>query len=288
MNSMQTMHNFMPGLSPALGRQAQHPSRRRALFGTVVVGLVGGPQALMAQAKPVVRVLAASDVKFALAQQIEQYSRATGDLIQPVFGSSGNLTRQIQQGLSADIFFSADEALVLRLAESGHAQNQGFVYGLGRLALLARRGAGYPLDTRLAGLGHVLGQAQASGQNFKLAMANPEHAPYGRAARETLQASGLWERAQAHLVLGDSVAQATQFVTSGAASMALGAHALVLAPELANTTEHVLVDAALHKPLRQRAVLLRGASAQAQQFFAYLQSPAAQALWARWGFGGAS
>jgi molybdate transport system substrate-binding protein len=279
---MQTTHNFMqtrkfrpyPGL------------RRRRLLGVLAAsaaGLQALPQSLWAQAKPSLRVLAASDLKFALAQLIEQYQSQGGGKVEAIFGSSGNLARQIQQGLPADLFFSADEALVARLHAAGLTQNEGLVYGVGRLALLARRGAGYTLDTRLRGLAALL---EDPPRGFKLALANPEHAPYGRAAREALQAAGLWERAQPHLVLGDSVVQAAQFVTSGAASLALSAHALALAPEISGNTEFALVDAGLHAPLRQRMVLLRQASSEAQRFADYLQSAAARAVWQRWGFAG--
>jgi molybdate transport system substrate-binding protein len=278
---MQTVHNFM------LAKRRQtltSPSRRTCLV-TVATGLGLGITAL-ARAEKGLRVLAASDLKFVLAYLINQYQQSGGGSVQAVYGSSGNLARQIQQGLQADLFFSADEALVQRLESAGLTQGPGTVYGLGRLVLLARRGAsaaGPALDARLAGLGQMLRQPPAG---FKLAIANPDHAPYGRAAREALQASGLWAQAQPHLVLGDSVAQATQFVTSGAAQVALSAHALALAPELAATTEHVLIDAALHAPLRQRMVLLRGAGSQAQHFADHLQSGAARAVWARWGFAG--
>ncbi len=287
---MQSMHNFMHYSEALAERRATQtakatPPRRRLGIGLAawVATAVCGPSRAIAQASPPVQVLAASDLKFALAHLISQYSRGFEPAPNVTYGASGNLARQIMQGLRADIFMSADEALALRVFQAGLAADAGVIYGLGRLVLLAPKTASFALDAQLGGLGQVL---QNPPPGFKLAMANPEHAPYGRAAREALQRAGLWERAQQHLVLGDSAAQAAQFVTSGAAAAGLAPHTLALAPELAAHTRFALVSAALHEPLRQRMLLLKGASPAAQRFFAYLQSAPAQALWQRWGLAG--
>jgi molybdate transport system substrate-binding protein len=255
---MQNLHDFMQ----------VNFSRRSGL----VLLLAAARAPVWAQAP--VHVLAASDLKFALAQAAALYQQSSGQRVNITYGSSGNLARQIEQGLRADIFMAADEALALRLADAGLTQGRGQVYGVGRLALLASANASVQLDAKLLGLGEALARLPA----LKIAIANPEHAPYGRAAREALQNAGLWQRAQNHLVLGDNAAQAAQFVASGAAPVGLAPHSLALAPELAARTRFVLVDAALHAPLRQRMVLLKGAAAAARNFYQFLQTAPVRAL----------
>jgi molybdate transport system substrate-binding protein len=95
---------------------------------------------------------------------------------------------------------------------------------------------------------------------------------------------GLWEAAQAKLVLGENISQATQFVTSGAAQAGISALSLALAPEVAGRVRHVVLPAAFHEPLRQRMVLLRSSGPHALRFYQFLQSAAAQANLRRYGF----
>lgn len=231
-------------------------------------------------------VAAASDLKFALAQLLSLFQQETGLQVDASFGSSGNFARQIRQGLPVDLFLSADEAWVEQLAAAGRtrrladgAADRGVVYGLGRIALYVPRHSPLALDARLAGL--RAGWRHVS----KFAIANPEHAPYGRAAREALQQLGLWELVQPKLVLGENIAQATQFVATGAAQAGITALALALAPEVARQGRHVLLDAQLHAPLRQRMVLIGQPSAPALQLYAFLQGARARELLRRYGFG---
>jgi molybdate transport system substrate-binding protein len=116
------------------------------------------------------------------------------------------------------------------------------------------------------------------------AIANPQHAPYGRAARQALERLALWEMARPKLVLGENIAQATQFVTSGAAQAGITALSLALAPEVARLSRHLVLPAHLHEPLRQRMVLLKGARPGARDFYDFLQGPAARRVFERYGF----
>jgi molybdate transport system substrate-binding protein len=245
--------------------------RRSVLARLAAAGALGmaGSRAGAQASKPAtpIRIAAASDLKFALTEIGAAFERETGLKLVITFGSSGNLARQLEQGLPMDVFLSADEALVLRLAQGGWARDEGVVYGTGRLAWLLPKSSTAALDADLKGLGPALG---TSG---KLAIANPEHAPYGRAARAALQSAGLWAALQSRLVLGENVSQATQFVSTGAASGGLVALSLALAPEVARSTRHVAVNPALHPPIIQRMALSRSASLAAQQFYAFLQTP---------------
>lgn len=227
-----------------------------------------------------VRVAAASDLKFALDEVVAAFSRDTGLTVQPVYGSSGQLTRQIEQGAPFELFLSADEEFVFRLADRGLTADRGMLYAEGRLALFVPRGSPVTPAADLSGLRTAL----ATGGLTRFVIANPEHAPYGRAAEQALRHAGLWESLQGRLVLGENVSQAAQFAASGNASGGLIAHSLALAPTFRDRGDWVLVDATWHRPLRQRMVRLRGASPAANRFYAYLQGAAAREILAGYGF----
>jgi molybdate transport system substrate-binding protein len=232
---------------------------------------------------PTLRVAAASDLKFALTAVCQTFTKMTGQAVDLQFGSSGNLARQITQGLPLDIFLSADEALVLSLFDGGFAPDKGALYATGRIALLTPKNSRLQLpkdeaEARLALANQLQGVR-------KFAIANPEHAPYGRAAKEALQNLGLWEQLQPKLVLGDNISQATQFVTSGAAQAGITALSLALAPEVATLSDaYWLLPASLHTPLKQRMVVLKSAHLTAKALFDFLQTPAAKAVLAKYGF----
>lgn len=225
-------------------------------------------------------VAAASNMQFALQEIAARYQKDSGHSLRLVFGSSGNLYRQISQGAPFQLFLSADEAYVQQLAAAGKTLDEGVLYGLGRIALMAPKGSSLTLGGELQGLTAAL----AEGQIKKFAIANPEHAPYGRAAEQALQHAGLWDALQGKLVLGENIAQAAQFATSGNAQGGIVAYSLALAPGVAERGEFVLIPSAWHQPLRQRMVLLKGASASAQAFYQYLQQPAARAIMTKYGF----
>jgi molybdate transport system substrate-binding protein len=272
---MQNLHDLMRNrsLTPPEGFSAA----RRALIGLAAGSMVGWVDAQ--EAKPaVLRVVAASDLQFALPELASRFSQETGQAVALNFGSSGKFAQQILQGLPADLYMAADENFVFQVADAGLTQGRGAVYALGRLAALVPAASTLALDPALRGL-HDAGDRI---QHF--AIANPEHAPYGRAAVQALQHVGLWEGMQAKLVLGENISQATQFVTSGAAQAGISALSLALAPEVAKAARHVVLPAELHQPLRQRMVLLRAARPAALGFYRFLQSAAARAILQGYGF----
>ena len=224
------------------------------------------------------RVAAASDLQFALPELAALFERTQGRQVLLNFGSSGNFARQIRQGAPVDLFLSADEGFVFQLAEAGLTRDAGALYARGRIALLVPAASTLVLDAGLNGLRRGWTPAQ------RFAIANPEHAPYGRAAREALQQAGLWPRIEPSLVLGENVSQATQFVSSGAAQAGITAASLALAPPVAARTRHQVLDESLHRPLCQRMVLLQRARPAAQAFFDFLATPPARAVFARFGF----
>ena len=236
--------------------------------------------ALPARAQTTPLVAAAADLRFALDEVITEYRRATGTVVRVTYGSSGDIARQIEQGAPFDLFMSADEAYVERLASKGLTVDHGVLYGIGRIVLFTPAGSPVQADDRLADVRRAIGD----GRLRKLAIANPEHAPYGRAAREALDALGLWRAVQPTLVFGENVSQAAQFAASGSAEAGIFALSLAGAPGLAGKGRYVVLPEALHRPLRQRMALLKRGSASAAGFYAFLQQPAARAVFRRYGF----
>jgi molybdate transport system substrate-binding protein len=241
------------------------------------------PKASGNPASAVVRIAAASDLKFALARVVKPFEVQMGIRVELNFGSSGNFARQIVQGLPVDIFMSADEDWAFKVAQSGWSQggqaDRGVVYAMGRLALIVPSASELGLDVGLKGV-----QSQWS-KVRKFAIANPEHAPYGRAAVQVLQSLGLWEAVQPKLVLGENIAQATQFVTTGAAQAGITAYPLAKDAQVAAVSKHIALPTELHAPLRQRMLLRKEASAAAVQLYGYLHSEAVLRQFEAAGFG---
>jgi molybdate transport system substrate-binding protein len=175
---------------------------------------------------------------------------------------------------------SADEAYVESLASRGLTRGTGDLYGIGRIVLFVPDGSLLTPDPDLRDLGRRLRQEELG----LIAIANPEHAPYGRAAEQALRALGLWESLQSHLVFGDNVAQAAQFASTGNTDGGIIAWSLALAPKMRERGRHALLPASLHAPLRQRMVLLKGASPEAERLYAYLRSSTSRAILERYGF----
>ena len=225
-------------------------------------------------------VAAASDLQFALDEIAARFRSDTGIAARITYGSSGNFARQIEQGAPFELFLSADEAFIERLARRGLTRGPGDLYAIGRLVIFTPASSQLRPDPRLANLADRL----ASGTSGRLAIANPEHAPYGRAARQALRALGLWERVQPHLLLGENVSQAAQFAASGNADGGIIAYSLALGPALRDRGSFALLPESLHSPLRQRMVLLRPATSAAERFYQYLRSPASRAILERYGF----
>ena len=225
-----------------------------------------------------VTVAAASDLKFALTDLVAQFERESQHRFAVNLGSSGNFAQQIRNGLPVDLFLSADEEYVFQLADVGLTRDRGALYAIGRIALYVPTKSLLRLDSELRGL-----MEQWAGVT-KFAIANPEHAPYGRAAKQALQQLGLWDRVSSKLVMGENISQATQFVATGAAQAGITALSLAVAPEIASLGKHVVLPERLHAPLRQRMVLLKNASPGAWAFYDFLQSSAAKTVLARYGF----
>jgi len=252
--------------------------RISALISAATLVAVTGA-ALSAQRAPT--VAAAANLNFALTEIANQFKADQGKQIEVVFGASGTLTRQIQDGAPFELFLAADEEFPNQLTKAGLTRDAGVVYATGRLVIFAPNGSPLAVDERLNGLARLI----KSGKAGRFAIANPDVAPYGKAAESVLKKRGLWDAIRPQLVLGDTIAQAAQFATTGNAIGGLVAYSLVLGPGFAERGKYAVIPEGDHQPLRQRMVLMKRAGTTATQFYTYLQGNTAKAILRKHGYG---
>ena len=227
-------------------------------------------------------IAAAADLNFALTEVAQRFKQDTGQEVKIVFGSSGTFEAQLEHGAPFQMFLSADEDYVFQLAAKGLTKDRGTLYAIGRIVVFAPHGSPLKADGELRDLKAAL----VDGRVKRFAIANPEHAPYGRAARSALQHAGLWAVAEPKLVLGENASQAMQFAASGSSQGGIVPLSLSKAPEIAKLGTFALIPAEWHvsEPLKQRAVLLKNAGAVGTAFYQYIQKAAAREVFIRYGF----
>jgi molybdate transport system substrate-binding protein len=225
-------------------------------------------------------VAAASDLQSALPAIAGQFEKDTGHRVELIFGSSGNFFNQIQNGAPFDVLLSADIDYPKRLEGSGQAERGSlYQYATGHLVLWTRRDSGIDVRRGLT----VLTDARIR----HVAIANPEHAPYGRAAVAALRHEQLYERVQGKFVLGENISQAAQFAQSGSAQVGVLALSLALSPALKSSGTYVDIPESWYPPIEQAAVVLASSrqKALARQFVDYLKNPASVRILQSYGFG---
>ena len=227
--------------------------------------IAGGAPRCLAQG---LTVAAASDLQSALPPIASQFEKETGQAVRLTFGSSGNFFAQIQNGAPFDLFLSADIDYPRRLESSGHAERSSlYEYAVGRIVLWTRKDSGIDVQRGLAAL--------ADARVRRIAIANPEHAPYGRAAVAALRHEQLYDRVKDKFVIGENISQTAQFADSGSADVGLIALALARSPALTKTGTYVEIPEAWHPPIEQAAVVLASSRQKtlARQFLEYLKKP---------------
>ncbi|MDP9267028.1 MAG: molybdate ABC transporter substrate-binding protein [Acidobacteriota bacterium] len=224
-----------------------------------------------------ISVAAASDLQPAMAELGARFQRETGCRVQLTFGSSGKFFAQIQNGAPFDIFFSADMDYAKKLADAGLAEPPR-QYAEGRLVLWMRKDS--PLDPA-KGLEVLL-----HGRVRRIAIANPQHAPYGRAAVAALKSAGIYEKVVGKLVFGENISQAATFVATGNAEVGVLALSLARAPAMRDEGRYSEVDRKLYPPLVQGVVLLKSAPHRdlARAFLDFVAKPESAALLRSYGF----
>jgi molybdate transport system substrate-binding protein len=228
-----------------------------------------------------VRVAAAADLRFAMDELVAAWASANpATTVTPVYGSSGTFFAQLSQGAPFDVFFSADADYPLELELAGLAEPGATrVYAIGQIVVWVRSAS--TLDVAARGLA-----ALADPSVETIAIANPEHAPYGRAAMAALDAAEMLEAVEPRLVLGENVSQAAQFVESGGADAGIIALSLALAPTMRGAGRFAIVPPDSYPRLEQGAVVLRAAAdpAAARAFLDFVLGPEGRAVLDRYGF----
>ncbi len=253
----------------------------RALVMVAATGILAGGQAPAPPAAArVVRVAAAADLKFALddiAARLRQRQPALH--VQPSYGSSGVMHAQLRQRAPFDVFLSADIEYPRDLVAQGTGTDRDlFTYATGRLVVWVAASSTLPLERD--GLRALVGAR-------RIAIANPRHAPYGRAAEVALRNAGIWADVERRLVLGENIAQAAQFVHSGAADAGVIAKSIVTAPSMRNQGRAWDVPEDAYPPLTQGGLILPWAASReaALQFRDYLLGEEGRRVLASYGFG---
>jgi len=225
-------------------------------------------------------IAAASDLNFAFKEIIAGFERETGIDIKLSLGSSGNFYAQIQNGGPFDLYFSADVGFPKKLEEAGMVvPGSLYQYAIGRVVVWVRNQS--PVDVEREGIRALLDPSIR-----KIAIANPKHAPYGRAAVAALHHYKLYDQVKDKLVLGENISQAAQYVESGAADVGIIALSLALAPSMKGAGKHWVIPSETHPPLVQGAVILRDSKHQveARKFVAYVGRAEGREIMRRYGF----
>jgi len=261
-------------------RLIPNPARRRLVAAALALPVSVAARTGGAAFGEPLRVAAAADLKYALTDLVQRFEAQERVAVRLTFGSSGQIATQIRQGAPFHLFLSADERFALDLAEEGRTEGKGGVYAQGRIALALPPGSPLKADGTLADLGQAIGD----GRLKRLAIANPEHAPYGERARQALIHAGLWEAIQPFLVFGENVAQALQFALSSAQGGIVSLSLVKAPPVQQQLGGFDLIPAQWHTPLIQRLVVLRGAPPAAHALAAFVFGPTGRAILAAYGF----
>jgi molybdate transport system substrate-binding protein len=222
-----------------------------------------------------IRIAVATNFAATITALVERFEQRTDHTVLVSSGSTGSHYAQIKNGAPFDAFFAADAQRPALLESEGLAvAGSRLTYAVGRLALWSPR-ASYVDDA-----GKILEQ----GDFRHLAIANPELAPYGAAAREVLIARGLWDGLQERLVRGQDIGQTFSFVYTGSADLGFVAYAQIMNPDRPVAGSHWLVPESLHRPVEQEAVLLRDVPA-AREFLEFVRSSEAREIIRSYGYG---
>jgi molybdate transport system substrate-binding protein len=225
------------------------------------------------------KIAAASDLTFAFNDVAARFEKQTGARVELSYGSSGNFFAQIENGAPFDLFFSADVGYPQKLEAAGLTVPRTiYEYASGKLVIWV------PNDSKLdlsRGVAALLDPGIT-----KIAIANPQHAPYGVAAVAAMRHEGVYDKIKGKLVLGENIAQAAQFVQSGNADVGILALSIAVAPAMKDNGRYVEVPAADYPPVIQAGVVLKSSHNRelANEFLKFMKEPATVALMEKYGF----
>jgi molybdate transport system substrate-binding protein len=222
-------------------------------------------------------VVVAANMKDAFIEIQNQFQKENRGDLKVIYGSSGNFASQIMNGAPFHLFISADEQYPLELFKKGKTVNEGTIYAIGKLALIANNGKRITLDDSKEKIVDAVKKAN------KIALAKPELAPYGRASVEYLKASNLWELANTKIVYADNIAMVAMFVTTGSADIGFTALSIAKSPSVAKQISSVeLKDG--YQPIKQRMVLIKNPTPDAVRLYEFMQSTKAKEVLRSFGY----
>ena len=244
------------------------------IFISIIVYYISAPP----KAQPLL-IAVASDLKYAMDDIVAGFRKQYPDVkVEVVMGSSGKFYQQIINGAPYHLYFSADITYPQKLQKQQLTAYEVKPYAIGRIVLWSR--------TRDAS--QLTWQDLTDSQIRNIAIANPNHAPYGKRAQEALEHAGLWDQVQDKLVFGENIAQAAHFVYSGAADIGIIALSLALSPNLQKQIKgnYYLIEESFHQPLEQGYVILKGAEnhSAAIAFSEHVGNEETRAIFRKYGF----
>jgi molybdate transport system substrate-binding protein len=226
-----------------------------------------------------ITVAAAADLQFAMQDVAARFQKETGKTVKLTYGSSGNFFQQIQNGAPFDVFFSANLDYAKKLDAAGLTEPGSYYpYAKGKIVIWVRNDSKLDLSSGM--------QALLDPSIKKIAVANPEHAPYGQAAVAAMQNVKIYEKVKDKFVLGENISQTASFVVSGGADVGIVALALALSPNMKDKGRYVEVPAGEYPPIEQACVILASSKNKetARQFLAFIKTPAIGDLLRSYGF----
>lgn len=260
---------FLPG-----GKYGSTKFRNLTLGAALVCGF--SPQPLRAQE---ITVAAAADLQPAMQDVAARFQKETGQRVNVIYGSSGNFFQQIQNGAPFDVFFSANLDYPKKLESAGLTERGSYhQYARGKIVVWV------PKDSKINLYSGLRSLLDSSVQ--KIAIANPQHAPYGQAAIAAMQKEGIYEKVKDKFVLGESISQAASFVSAGTADVAVLALSLALSPNLKDKGRYTAIPANDYPPIEQACVILSSSKNKegSRQFLAFIRSAQVADILASYGF----
>jgi molybdate transport system substrate-binding protein len=223
-----------------------------------------------------VKVAVAANLQSVIKVLQSDFKKKTGIYIEPIVGSSGNLTTQVRNGAPYDVFLSADMSFPETLFKEGFSAKAPVVYAQGSLIICSNQDIGFENWER----------ALMTERVKKIAIANPAIAPYGKAAEETLQKKGILNDIRSKIVTGESISQVNTYITTGVVEVGFTTQALVKDPANKTKLYWKVIDPKSYAPMEQGIVLLKHAadSPDAEKFYQYILSPAAKAIFEEYGY----
>lgn len=226
-------------------------------------------------------IAAASDLSPPMSEIIKGFKdKNKGVEVKAIFGSSGNLAAQIANGAPFDIFFSASSNYIEQLERDGIIiPDSKFIYAIGRIVLWIPNGSKIDIDR--SGIKGLLDPSVK-----EVAIANPLHAPYGKAAVEAMSRLGIYEVVKDKLIFGENISQTAQFIQSGAADIGIIALSIALSPKMKSSGRFWLIPEESYNKIEQWAAIIRSSKniGPAEDFFNYMKGKEGKKILSRYGF----